>query len=83
MNVTLTLDETLVKKIRKIAVDRDTSLAAMVRAYLQSVAEESEREEKKRRDIERFLRSVDELSTPLGEVTWTREELHARPGRRG
>ena len=38
MNITLSIDEEIVKKVRKIALDRDTTLTAMVREYLTSVA---------------------------------------------
>lgn len=38
MNVTLSLDDELVKKLRKIAVGRDTTLTAMIREYLEQVA---------------------------------------------
>ena len=31
MNITLSIDEEIVKKVRKIAVDKDTTLTAMVR----------------------------------------------------
>jgi Family of unknown function (DUF6364) len=34
MNITLSLDDELVKKVRKIAVDRETTLTGLVRDYL-------------------------------------------------
>ena len=34
MNITLNIDEEIVKKVRKIAIDKDTTLTAMVRDYL-------------------------------------------------
>ena len=34
MNITLNIDEDIVKKVRKIAIDKDTTLTAMVRDYL-------------------------------------------------
>lgn len=40
MNITLSVDEEIVKKVRKMAIDRDTTLTAMVRDYLTSVAAE-------------------------------------------
>lgn len=40
MNITLSVDEEIVKKVRKMAIDRDTTLTAMVRDYLTSVATE-------------------------------------------
>ena len=35
MNITLSLDDKLVKGVRKIAVERDTTLTGLVRAYLE------------------------------------------------
>ena len=39
MNITLSIDKETVKKVRKIAIDRDTTLTAMVRGFLHSVAD--------------------------------------------
>ena len=38
MNITLSIDEEIMKKVRKIAIDKDTTLTAMVRDYLTRVA---------------------------------------------
>jgi len=38
MNITLSLDDDLVKEVRKIAVERDTTLTGLVRSYLQEIA---------------------------------------------
>ena len=38
MKITLSIDEEVVKKVRKIAIDKDTTLTAMVRDYLTSIA---------------------------------------------
>jgi len=38
MNVTLSLDDDLVKRVRKIAVEHDTTLTGMIRDYLEQVA---------------------------------------------
>ena len=41
MNVTLSLDDKLVKEVRKIAVERDTTLTGLVREYLEKLATEN------------------------------------------
>ena len=41
MNITLSLDNDLVREVRKIAVERDTTLTGLVRAYLQDLAAEN------------------------------------------
>ncbi len=38
MNITLNIDEEIVRKVRKIVIDKDTTLSAMVRDYLRWVA---------------------------------------------
>ena len=77
MNVTLTLDDELVKKVRKIAVDRDTTLAALIREYLERVAVD-DAGDRTRRNLEELERCLDEVQLDMGERTWTREELHER-----
>ncbi len=78
MNVTLTLDDDLVKKVRKIAVDRDTTLTGMVRAYLEKVAAEEADSDRKRRDLERLRRSFEMFHFNIGEHNWKREDLYER-----
>jgi len=78
MNVTLSLDDKLVKEVRKIAVERDTTLTGLVRAYLQELAAQQANSEKVRRDQERFLETFDRLKRPLGKHNWKREDLYVR-----
>ena len=82
MNITLTLDDNLVKEVRKIAVERDTTLTGMVREYLEQVAAEHTND-RKRRDLERFNETFDRLQTGLnyGKRTWRREDLYIRKSR--
>ena len=79
MNVTLTLDDQLVKEIRKIAVERDTTLTGLVRDYLEQVAREHDSEQK-RRDVERLNETFARFARPLdyGNRTWRREDLYDR-----
>jgi Family of unknown function (DUF6364) len=79
MNVTLSLDSELVKKVRKIAVDRDTTLTGMVRQYLEQVAAEELAHGRKRREREALEQSFERFQFKIGKRTWTRAELHARP----
>ena len=41
-NITMSIDGELLKKARKIAVDRDTSLTGMIRGYLEELVEKEE-----------------------------------------
>ena len=81
MNITLTLDDKLVKEVRKIAVERDTTLTGLVRAYLEEVAAEHAKSGRKRRDLEALEKSFREVQINFGKKTWRREDLHDRPGR--
>jgi hypothetical protein len=78
MNITLSLDEKLVKELRKIAVDRDTTLTGMVRDYLEKVAADNSVTGKKRRQREALERTFERLQFNIGERSWTRANLHAR-----
>lgn len=77
MNVTLSLDDDLVKKVRKIAVDRDTTLTGLIRQYLEEVAAENSALGRKRREREALEGSFQRLHQDR-ETHWTREALHAR-----
>ena len=78
VNITLSIDEELVKEVRKIAVERDTTLTGLVRAYLQELALEHAKSGRKRRELEALERSFDELRVRVGKRTWKREDLYAR-----
>lgn len=78
MNVTLTLDDKLVKEIRKVAVDRDTTLTALVRDYLERLAAENAASGRKRREREALERSFKQFQFKIGKRTWKREDLYVR-----
>ena len=78
MNVTLSIDDDLVKKIRKIAIERDTTLTGMVRGYLEKLAAEDSASGRKRREREALERSFERVRFKVGKKTWTRADLHAR-----
>ena len=75
-NITLSVDEEIVKKVRKIAVDKNTTLTAMVRGYLQSVADRDGAD--KEQAINQLQKSFEKLSRNMGSRTWTRDDLHER-----
>lgn len=78
MNITLSLDEKLVKEVRKIAVERDTTLTGLVRAHLEQLASEHAKSGRKRREREALERTFDRFQFHVGNKTWKREELYAR-----
>ena len=78
MNVTLSLDEKLVKEIRKIAIDRDTTLTGLIREHFEKLAAENAATGRKRRELEALERSLQQFHRKLGKRTWKREDLYVR-----
>ena len=78
MNITLSLEDDLVKEARKIAVERDTTLTGLVRAYLQDLAAEHMKSGRKRRELEALERTFEQFQFRIGKRTWRREDLHDR-----
>jgi hypothetical protein len=78
MNITLSLDDNLVKEVRKIAVERDTTLTGLVRAHLQELAAEHAKSGRKRRELQALEESFKLLKVNIGKRTWRREDLHER-----
>ena len=73
-NITLSVDEETIKKVRKIAVDKNTTLTAMVREFLQSVADSDAAE--KKQALRKLRKTFQELSRDMGARTWTRDDLY-------
>jgi predicted transcriptional regulator len=80
MNITLSLPDDLVKRVRKIAVDRDTTLTQLVREYLAAVAASSDSvvAERKRREQAALERTFKNYQFTLGKRTWKRQDLYDR-----
>jgi plasmid stability protein len=74
-NITLAIDETLLDEVRIVAAKKGTTVNAMVRDYLTSIASLEDRRDRARRRI----RELAEKSTAeVGPVTWKREDLYDR-----
>ena len=78
MNITLSLDDKLVKEVRKIAVEKDTTLTGLVRAHLEQLAAEHANSGRKRREMEALERSFEKFQIRVGKKTWRREDLYER-----
>jgi hypothetical protein len=78
MNLTLSLDDEVVKLARKIAIERDTTLTGLVRSYLQELAAEHEKSGRKRRELAALEESFEKFQFRMGERTWKREDLYER-----
>lgn len=76
MSITLNIDEEIVKKVRKIAIDKDTTLTAMVRDYLTWVAKGDALEHQQ--IIAALDESFERLSRDMGPRNWSRDDLYTR-----
>jgi antitoxin component of RelBE/YafQ-DinJ toxin-antitoxin module len=74
-NITLAIDEKVLEEARVYAAKRNTSVNALVRDFLNRLAEQEDRTARARRR----LRELAEKSTAeVGPVTWKREDLYDR-----
>lgn len=73
-NVTLKLDDAILKKARKVAVDEDLSLSAWVAGLIgENLRRQDQRRSAREAALSRMERGFD-----LQPGRFTREELHAR-----
>jgi hypothetical protein len=75
-NITLSVEDEVIRKVRKIAVDKNTTLTRMVREFLISVAERDAAQ--KTRTLKELEASFLELSSDMGKKDWVREDLYDR-----
>ena len=76
-NITLSLPRELLKRIKRVAADRDTSVSSLMTEALERVADEDRRYSAARKRALAALQSARSLGTH-GQRTWSRDELHAR-----
>ncbi len=75
-NITISIDEQLLKKAKKIAIDKDTSVSGLVSAYIEDLVN---REEKLQHLLIEELDMQFETSTAeTGPKRWTKDDLHER-----
>ena len=79
MDITLDIDDEVVRKVSRIAGDRGTTLSAMVSDYLASVIKSDAAA--RRAHAAKFRETADRLSRDMGPRTWTRDDLYDRPKR--
>lgn len=74
-NITLKIDEELLKKARRLALRRKTTINAIVRKGIEEFVSSDLSRENAVKGLESFFR---ETKARVGERTWTRDELHER-----
>ncbi len=73
-NLTLKIDDSLLKKARKVAIEKNTSVTSLVRNYLEQVTYRAE--DSKNATITKLKRLYSSPDIRVGNIDWTREELY-------
>lgn len=74
-NLTLTLPADLVRRAKVAAAQQDTSISALVATYLEQLTHDDGYDEAWRREAAVMSAGLD---MRMGEVTWGRDDVHAR-----
>lgn len=75
-NITMSIDQDLLKKAKKIAVDKNTTVTGLIRSYLNILVDH---EEKNKNEIISELNNIfDHSKAVIGNKKWNREDLHER-----
>jgi hypothetical protein len=78
VNVTLTLEEEVVRKVRRIAAERDTTLTGLVRDYLTQLTQNDETADLNARNLANLERAFERFSINASPRTWKRADLYER-----
>ena len=78
MNITLSVEDQIVKTVRKIAIDRDTTLTQLVREYLISVAKTHDIDARETARKFRDLTKSAAGNRDAGPTKWSRDEMYAQ-----
>ena len=72
-HITLSIDERVLKAVRRYAAEHDTSVNGLIREYLTGLAQREDRA----RDSRIRIRDLSDTSPArMGPKTWRRSELH-------
>jgi plasmid stability protein len=74
-NITLAIDEALLDEVRVVAAKKGTTVNAMVRDFLTSIAQLEDRTARARRRIQEL---AEKSTGKVGTITWKREDLYDR-----
>lgn len=74
-NLTLVVEEELLRQARKVAIDRRTSVNELVREYLSALVEDPSRRRFARARLRHALANG---LVRVGDRTWSREDLYER-----
>lgn len=76
-NITLSLPRDLLRRVKRLAADRETSVSALMAEALARLTDEDRRYSAVRKRALAALKTPPALGTN-GRTTWTRDQLHER-----
>lgn len=74
-SITLSVDETVIRRVRLYAAERGATVNALIREFLTDLAN---REDRTRKARQRIMELSGRSRASIGSRSWTREELHER-----
>lgn len=77
MDVTVSIEDDVARRVEMIAAERDTTLHAMVHAYLEQLAQEQDMDVKAR-SLAKLESAFAQFSVKATPRTWTRTGLYER-----
>jgi len=75
-NITMAIDADLLKKARKIAIDKNSTLSELVRNYLYRLVEQEDIN--KEEVVSELSKLFDHSNARIGEKNWMRDDLYER-----
>ncbi|VAW13681.1 hypothetical protein MNBD_BACTEROID05-1243 [hydrothermal vent metagenome] len=75
-NMTMTIDADILKKAKKIAIEKNTTISKLVRTYLENLA--ARKDQAMEMIIGELKDSFSDKSVCVGSKKWSREDLHER-----
>ena len=76
-NITLALPKSLLRKVKRLALEKDKSVSTLLRDLLEEAVRHEDSYERAYRHWREDMKNVRDLGTH-GKATWTRDELHER-----
>ena len=76
-NITLTVPRALLRKFKRLALDKEKSVSALLRELMADALRNTDSYERAHRHWRASMKNLRDLGTG-GKITWTRDELHER-----
>ncbi len=77
-NLTISVDEEVLKRARIRALEEDSSVNAVLAKYLEQYARADELKRNREQALQSLLELADRCQAGRGGKIWTRDELHER-----